>query len=35
MTVPPGAHAVIRVRGADLPGEDDYEIVINESAAAP
>ena len=35
MTVPPGAHAVIRVRGAELPGEDDYEIVINESAAAP
>jgi len=35
MTVPPGAHAVIRVRGADLPAEDDYEIVINESAAAP
>jgi hypothetical protein len=26
---------VIRVRGADLPGEDDYEIVINESAAPP
>lgn len=35
MTVPPGAHAVIRVRGADLPGEDDYEIVINEGAAPP
>jgi hypothetical protein len=35
MTVPAGAHAVIRVRGAELPGEDDYEIVINESAAAP
>lgn len=35
MTVPPGAHAVVRVHGADLPGEDDYEIVINESAAAP
>jgi len=35
MTVPPGAHAVVRVRGADVPGEDDYEIVINEGAAAP
>jgi hypothetical protein len=35
MTVPPGAHAVIRVRGADLPGEDDYEIVINEGVASP
>lgn len=33
MTVPPGVHAVVRVRGADLPGEDDYEIVVNESAA--
>lgn len=37
MTVPAGAHAVIRVRGADLPGtgEAGYEIVINEGAAPP
>ena len=35
MTVPPGAHAVVRVRGAELPGEDDYEIAITESAAPP
>jgi hypothetical protein len=35
MTVPPGAHAVIRVRGAELPGEDDYEIAVTEGAAPP
>ncbi|HMG56621.1 MAG TPA: hypothetical protein VK601_24140 [Kofleriaceae bacterium] len=33
MTVPAGAHAVVRVRGADLPGEASYEIVITEGAA--
>jgi len=35
MTVAPGAHAVIRVRGADLPGESSYDLVINEGAAPP
>lgn len=35
MMVPPGAHAVVRVRGADLPGEGSYDIVINEGAAPP
>jgi hypothetical protein len=35
MTVPPGAHAVIRVRGAEVAGEGSYEIVINEGAAPP
>jgi hypothetical protein len=35
MTVPPRARAVIRVRGAELPGEAGYELVIDESAAPP
>jgi len=33
--VPAGAHAVIRVHGADIPGEGAYELVINEGAAPP
>jgi hypothetical protein len=33
--VPGGAHAVIRVRGADSPGDGAYELVINEGAASP
>jgi len=33
--VPAGAHAVIRVRGSDAPGEGAYELVINEGAAPP
>lgn len=33
--VPAGAHAVVRVRGADSAGEGAYELVINEGAALP
>jgi len=33
--VPAGAHAVIRVHGADTAGEGAYELVINEGAAPP
>jgi len=33
--VPAGAHAVIRVHGADAAGEGAYELVINEGAAPP
>ena len=35
MTIPPRAHAVIRVRGADAPGEGSYEISFTESTASP
>ena len=35
MTVPPGARAVIRVRGTDAPGEGSYEIAFTEGAAPP
>lgn len=35
MTIPPGAHAVLRVRGADAPGEGSYEISFTESTASP
>jgi hypothetical protein len=34
-SVPAGAHAVIRVRGADMAGDGAYELVINEGAAPP
>ncbi len=33
--VPAGAHAVIRVRGGDAPGDGTYELVINEGAGPP
>ena len=33
--VPAGAHAVIRVRGADTAGEGAYELVVNEGAGSP
>jgi hypothetical protein len=33
--VPAGAHAVIRVHGADAAGDGTYELVINEGAASP
>jgi len=33
--VPAGAHAVIRVHGADTAGDGAYELVINEGAAPP
>jgi hypothetical protein len=35
VAVPAGAHAVIRVRGGDTPGDGSYELVINEVAAPP
>jgi hypothetical protein len=34
-TVPAGAHAVIRVHGAELAGDSPYELVIDQGAAAP
>jgi hypothetical protein len=33
--VPAGAHAVIRVRGGDTPGDGAYDLVITEGAAPP
>jgi hypothetical protein len=33
--VPAGARAVIRVHGAELPGDGTYELVIDEGAASP
>ena len=33
--VPAGAHAVIRVHGADAAGDGAYELVIDEGAASP
>ena len=35
VSVPAGAHAVIRVRGSDAAGDGPYELVINEGAALP
>lgn len=34
-SVPAGAKAVIRVHGADAPGDGAYDLVIDEGAAAP
>ncbi len=33
--VPAGAHAVIRVRGADAPGDGAYDLVIDEGGPPP
>ena len=33
--VPAGGHAVFCVRGADLPGDSAYDLMINEGAASP
>jgi hypothetical protein len=35
MTIPAGAHAVVRVRGADAAGEGGYDISFTESTASP
>jgi hypothetical protein len=33
LTVPPGAHAVVRVRGAEFAADGNYEIAIDEAAS--
>lgn len=35
VAVPPGGKVVVRVHGADAPGDGNYELVINEGAAPP